>query len=192
MAVGLAQPRAEPLAKNALSLWRDRDGARAVDAAYPVLPKTVRADGCADRARNMRTPLAPIEAGPTQDASRAPAIARRNRIDVNADAIKKFDSRIRNQTAIAGQLDVIAHDQRIGERDTETAGKVVVAGPRSTQSRISRTDSKRRSRRVEAGCYLHNAFHHLCHRGRRYAVIAMPALLLDAEKTRHSQTRQMA
>src|SRR4051794_19925435 len=94
--LALGQSRAEPLAKDALALWRDRDGARAVDAAYPVLPETVRADGCSDRARNMRTPLAPVEAGPAQDAPRAPAVARRNRIDVDADATKKFDPRIRN------------------------------------------------------------------------------------------------
>ena len=37
-----AQPRPELLAKDALSLRRDRDSARAIDAAYPILRKAVR------------------------------------------------------------------------------------------------------------------------------------------------------
>ena len=37
-----AQPRSEFFAKSALSLRRDRDRARAIGAAYPVLRKTVR------------------------------------------------------------------------------------------------------------------------------------------------------
>ena len=70
----LTQVHAELFSIDALSLRRDGDCACAVHAFYPVLCKAVCADGYSDRAGNMRASFAPIEAGPAQDASRAPAV----------------------------------------------------------------------------------------------------------------------
>ena len=43
-------------------LGRDRDGAGALDAAYPALVQAVRADRCADGTCQMWSPFAPVEA----------------------------------------------------------------------------------------------------------------------------------
>jgi len=59
---------------------------------------------------------------------------------------KKLDARIGYQSSIACQLQVTAPDQRVGERYTETASKMVVAGPRHPQSHLFRTDNERRPR----------------------------------------------
>src|SRR5262249_4860172 len=64
-----AQNGAEVFPERARAFGRDHNGARALDPTNPVVLETVRAQGGADRSSQMRPALAPIEAGPAQDAS---------------------------------------------------------------------------------------------------------------------------
>src|SRR5215472_12401575 len=98
----------------------------------------------------MRAPLAPVEARPAQDATRAPAAAGCDGAEFDADAAEKFDPGLGDQSRVACQLDVAASAQRLRNRHAETAGKVVVAGPRRAQGRIFRADRQWRPPRIEA------------------------------------------
>jgi hypothetical protein len=69
---------------------------------------------------------------------------------------KKRDAGSGNYSSVACQLHAATHDQRVCERHTETAGKMVVAGPCRPQRRISRTDNKPRLGRVPSGCRLND------------------------------------
>ena len=91
---------AEQLAIAALALGRDRDGARAVDAADPALREGVRAQRGTDGAGQMRAPLAPVEARAAQHASPA-AAARRHGIDVDAELAQQLHAGLGHQAAVA-------------------------------------------------------------------------------------------
>src|SRR4029077_1748093 len=56
----LLQPCVKLVAEDQPSLGCDRDGASAAVTVDPATLKAVRAQRCADRAGNMRAPLAPI------------------------------------------------------------------------------------------------------------------------------------
>jgi len=94
----------------------------------------------------VRAPFTPIEAGSTQDPGRAITAASHQGIEVDTDPTKKLDARLGYQSSITCELQVTTPDKRVSERYTETAGKMVVAGPRHPQSRIFRTDNERWSR----------------------------------------------
>ena len=140
----------------------------------------------------MRAPLAPIEARPAQNAGRAPAVAGCDGVEFDADAAEKFDPGLGHQPRVGRQLDITASGQRFRDRHAEAAGKVIVAGPRRAQGRIFGAGRQGRPLRVEARRHLHDAFHHLRHTGRGDAVVAVPALLRDAEQTGRRQTLQVA
>jgi hypothetical protein len=188
----LRQSHSKLFAKDALSLWCDRDRARAVVSTYPALRKAVRAYCCADSAGEMRASFAPIEARPAQQANRALAAAGNDAVEVDANRAKKPAAGVGNQSSIACQLHMAVFNPHIRERHAQTAGKVVVAGPRCPQRGVSRTDNEARSGCVAAGCHLHDALQHLRHGRRCQAVVVVAALLLDIEKTGRSQARQMA
>ena len=174
-----SQVHAKLLSENLLSLGGEGDGAGAVVVADPALPKAVRTKRRADRASNMRAPLAPIEAGPAQNARGTLAAMRHDAIEVDADLAKERNSYLGHHSSIGGQLDLTAVDQSICKRHAEAAGKMVVTGPCRSQCRIPRTDDESRALATQTGRHLHNAFHHLGHRRRGEPVVAMPALLLD-------------
>jgi hypothetical protein len=149
------------LTKSALSGRRHGDRARAVDAPDPILCEAVRAKGGSDRAREMRAPLAPVEAGPAPDARRASATAADHRIEADAEAAEKFDAGLGDQPGFLRQLDTTARSQRVSEGYAETPGEMVVAGPRRAQSRIARADRQWWPLRIEPRSYLRDALDHL-------------------------------
>jgi hypothetical protein len=138
----------------------------------------------------MRSPLAPIEARPAEDARGALTAPRQQRVNVDSHSVEELDAGVGYQTGIARQFRVATRHQSICERNAQTAGKMVVARPRRPERYVSRTHEER-SLTVQAGCHLHDAFDHLRDRLRREAVVAMPALLLQAEKADRSHTRQV-
>src|SRR6516164_9827396 len=137
-----AEPQAELLAHHMLTLGRERNGARIVDAPQPAAAKSVRAERGADGAGDVRPPLAPVEAGPAQDAGRA-AAAGTKRLDIDADATQELGTRLGNEPGIVGEFGIAACDQRIGKRNAEPSGKMIVAGAPSAQRGIARADRQR-------------------------------------------------
>src|SRR6516164_338937 len=91
-----------------LSLGGDRDGTGAAVTADPALPKAVRTKRRADCPGNMRAPLAPIEAGPAQNARGTLAAMRHDAIEVDADLAEERDPCVRNHSPILYQLDLTA------------------------------------------------------------------------------------
>src|SRR6267378_4060333 len=67
----LLDPSAELFPEHPRALRRDRDRARALDAADPTGAETALAQGGAERAGDMRAALAPVEAGPAKNPARA-------------------------------------------------------------------------------------------------------------------------
>ena len=58
----------------------------------------------------MRSPFAPIEAGPTQDAARALSTAGEEGIDIHANSTKQLDAGVGYQTSVVRQLRVTARN----------------------------------------------------------------------------------
>src|SRR3977135_2700869 len=94
-----AELRAELLAKDAVSLGRDGDGARAVDAADPALREALAANFRAERSREMRPALAPIEARPAQDTYRPGPATLSQRRDVDTHPAEQGDAGIGDHAA---------------------------------------------------------------------------------------------
>src|SRR5258705_7286523 len=184
--------RAELLAKDAISLGRDGDGARAVDATYPALREALAANFRAERPREMRPALAPIEARPAQDAYRPASATLSQRRDVDTHPAEQGDAGIGDHTAVAREFRMAARNQRVRERDAEASRQVVVAGARRPRGRVARPDEKFRPRRAEVRGHAHDALHHLRHRGRRETVVVVTALLLDAQQPGRHHAGEMA
>jgi len=138
----------------------------------------------------MRSPLAPIETGPAEDARGALTAPCQQGINIDSHSVEELDAGVGYQSRIARQLSVATCHEGICERNAETAGKMVVARSRRSEGYVSRTDEER-SFTLQAGCDLHDAFDHLCDRLRREAVVAMPALFLQAEKADRSHASQV-
>src|SRR6266480_2692343 len=123
--------------KDTLALGRDRDSARAGNATNPAMLETVRAQRRANCPREVRAPLAPIEAGPAQDAGGTLAATGGQGIDIDPDPAQECEAGLGDQAGVVCQLGVSASHQRIRQRDTEPPCEVVVAGPRRPQRGIS-------------------------------------------------------
>ena len=101
-----------------------RDGERAAVALArdPAQIEEPVRDRGADRACEMRAPLAPVDAG---TAERAPAAARGGQVD--SQFVEEHLARLGDDAAIVAELDVAMLLQRVGERDAKLASDVVVA-----------------------------------------------------------------
>src|SRR3546814_12953085 len=91
----------------------------------------------------MRSPFAPIEAGPAEDADRALAATGREGIDVNPDPAEKLDAGVGHQTGIVRQLRVTARPQRVRKGNAEPAGTIVVTRTRCPHGCFPRTAGAR-------------------------------------------------
>src|SRR5712671_1381892 len=115
----LIELRAELLAKDAKTLRRDRDGARAGDATDPAVREALAAELRRDRSGEMRPPFAPVEAWPAQHARGAPPATLHQVGHVDPDPVEERDARIRDHAAIAGEFRMVVRDQRVRQRDAE-------------------------------------------------------------------------
>jgi hypothetical protein len=90
----------------------------------------------------MRPPLAPIEAGPAQDAGRTLAATLQQGIDIDPDAAQQLEPGAGHHAGVCRELRVTSRHQCVGERDAEPAGEMVVAGARRAQRRVPRADGE--------------------------------------------------
>src|SRR5712671_2608315 len=114
----------ERLPEAALAGRGHRDRARFAVAADPVQREAARRQLGAERAADMQAPLAPIEAGPAIEAGG------RTGGQLQSEAAEKIHAGLGHRAAFAGQLDIAALAERIGEPDPELPREMVVAGPR--------------------------------------------------------------
>jgi hypothetical protein len=142
----------EIFSKDPLPLRGDGDG----DATNPAILKAVGADCCPDCARQMRSPLAPIETGPAEDARGALTAPRQQAINIDSHSTEELDTGVGYQSRIARQLRVATRHKGICKRNAETAGKMVVARSCRSEGYVSRTDEQRPFT-LQAGCDLHDA-----------------------------------
>src|SRR5438067_13548789 len=119
------------LAEAALAGGSDRDGARFAVAADPVQREAARRQLGAERAADMQAPLAPVEARPAIEAGGRAA-------QLHAEPPEENHPGIGHRAALGGQPDITALAERVGEPDTELAGEMVVAGPRSPHCLVAR------------------------------------------------------
>jgi len=63
-----SKPHTDNVAKDALTLGRNGDCARAPNALYPACLEAARTQCRSERTSQVRSPFAPIEAGPAKDA----------------------------------------------------------------------------------------------------------------------------
>src|SRR5262249_9779855 len=138
------QPHPELLAERALALGRHLQRAAVARAPHPAGGEAMGIDRGADPAGEVRAALAPVEAGA---AGHGPP---RRRFDVDADPVEEGDAARGDDAAVALELDVPGGDHRVGDRDAEPAGDVVVAGARRAHRRVARPDDAPR-RLVRAG-----------------------------------------
>jgi hypothetical protein len=112
----------EGVAKPGKARWGDPDGAAVLDSLDPAeaeaVPRQCRTDG----ARQMRPPLAPVEAGPAEPPAAAGA-------EIHTDSFEKSDALAGDLAAVVVEFGMAALDQCVGERHAEPPGKMVVAGP---------------------------------------------------------------
>src|SRR5437588_8306493 len=121
-----ARRRSHPqgFAKAALAGGSDRDRARFAVAADPVQREAARRQLGAERAADMQAPLAPVEAGSAIE------VGGRVGAQLQAEPPEEIHAGLGDPAAFAGQLDITAFAERIGELDPELAGEMVVAGSR--------------------------------------------------------------
>jgi hypothetical protein len=87
----------------------------------------------------MQPPLAPVEAGATEDA---PARARRG-VETDAEIPQKGEPGFGERTALGRQFEMAAPHQTVGEPHPELPGEMVVAGPRRAHRLVARAGDDR-------------------------------------------------
>ena len=98
------------------------------DAGDPAELETALGKRHAQRAGKMRPALAPIQARPAKGAAAAPQI-----LEIDAEVQQVFFAGARDHAAVLAEDDVLVPGQRIGQRDAEAAGDMIVAGARRAQ-----------------------------------------------------------
>src|SRR5438067_4425778 len=99
----------ESLAKAALAGRGDADRARLGVAADPVQPEAARRQRRTEGAADMQAPLAPVETWPAID------VRARTAIEVHPEIAAKADAGLGHRAALAGQLDIAALGQGVGQ-----------------------------------------------------------------------------
>ena len=110
----------------------DRDRAAVPEPLDPAQRKAAPGQGRADRAAEMRPPLAPVEARPAEAAALAGGIG-----EVETEFVEKPGPGCGDRAAIGIEQDMTARGEMVGQGDAEPAGEMVVAGPRRTQRLVA-------------------------------------------------------
>ena len=101
-------------------------------ACEPSKIEASRRERRADRAAEMKPPLGPIEARTTEDAPAVP-----HRVEVDAEILEESSAAFRELAAFLREEEVTALTQRIGKRNAEPAGEVIVASARGSHRIIA-------------------------------------------------------
>src|SRR5205823_1399038 len=132
----------ESLAKAALAGRGDADRSRLRVAADPVQPEAARRQRRTEGAADMQAPLAPVETWPAID------VRARTAIEVHPEIAAKADAGLGHRAALAGQLDIAALGQGVGQPDGELTGEVVIAGAGGPHRLVARAGDDRLARAV--------------------------------------------
>ena len=80
------------------------------------------------RTGEVQPPFAPVDARPAECAAAAPDFG-----ELDAEVGEEFFTGTRDHSAVLAEHDLLAQGERVGERDAEPAGDMVVAGARGAQ-----------------------------------------------------------
>src|ERR1700753_2340028 len=127
------ETKAEGLLESMPAFLRDRDGAAALDLFDPAQFEATAGQRHAQRAGEMRTAFAPVQAGTAEQTAGA-----RRRRDRDAETPEKIPPGFGHGAAVLVEFDVTAREHRIRDTDAEPAGKVIVAGPRQPHRGVAR------------------------------------------------------
>ena len=139
----------------------------------------------AQSARQMRSPLAPIE---TRPAERPLGILSGGQIqpEVHEEPLPLLG----NEASILIERDEILCRQGIDQRDGKSSSDMIVTGSRNTQSLVSGSDRMMPNRTGDS--YDHQGLHRLRDFLRGQSIIAMATLLFDYNETCLGQLGEMA
>jgi len=136
---------------------RDFKGARRARSRNPSEFQKPSLQLGADQSPHMIAPLAPVQAGPAEDALAA-AVG----FKPGSEVAEKAVACVGKSSAICTQMHVIPRDQRVRDRNAEPSGHVVVATARKAQCFIAR-GARSMSRWHFQGRDGDHAFQHLGH-----------------------------
>src|SRR5437879_4076423 len=129
----------------------------------------------ADRAGQMWTPFAPVEAWPAQHAAFFLAVL----VEIDAEPLQQHHPGIRYDTGIDVEFDLAMQDHGICQRDAKMPGEMVVAGAPSAQRCFAWTGEDFSLPRRGLGGDLHDAFHHARDGGRGEPVVSVASLFFN-------------
>src|SRR4029077_13512180 len=166
----------------AAALGRDEHRARTLQTPWPAPLHTVRAERRPAEAAKMQAPLAPVETRTTKQPPCSRRTSDLQDIGIDADLSQEGDTGLGDNTSIAGQLDIPALAQGLGEGDAQPPREMVVAGAGSAQREIAGPDAQAPPIRRQLGGNLHDAFEHARYGNGGELIVAMAALLADLDK----------
>src|SRR6185312_11676887 len=180
-----SERKAEHLGETAPTRGRDHQRAAVAHALEPAHVEAAPGERRADRAREVRPPLGPIEARPAEGALPLP-----HRREVDAEPAEEIDAGGGDLAAVIAEHDMAALDQGVSEADAEAPGEMVVAGARVAQRGVELAG--RAVARRPVGGDRHDALDHAADRRRRQPVVAVTPLLLRHEQPRLGQLGEVA
>jgi hypothetical protein len=123
----------ERLGKAARARVGDRQRARVGRFFYPTQIETATEKRGADRARDVRPPFAPIEAGAAKWPPRAMVLVARD-----AEIDKEPGAGFGNRGAVVAEEDVSSRRHRVRDADADAARQVIVTDARHTHPFVDR------------------------------------------------------
>jgi len=121
----LSNPRTKDLSEDAFSLSSDEQGWSPLQSARPPILHAVGADRGTHNSGEVRSSLAPVEAGAAQDTTRPVCAVCQHGVGIDPDCAQKRDPGLGEDAGIAGQLDMTVLDQSIGQGDPQLSRKMI-------------------------------------------------------------------